>query len=79
MEYWIDEEKLGTPTYKVDEVNDGMINALAEILDMEKEKIEFFTEQMGLAWLDQPNIVGVTENQLLRINDLKFIFRRVAT
>ena len=78
MEYIIDEEKIGTPTYKVDEVNDGMINALAEILDMDKEKIEFFTEQMGLAWLDQPEIVGVTENQLASINELKYILRGLA-
>ena len=76
MEYEIDEEKMGTPTYKVDE--DGMINALAEILDMEKEKIEFFTEQMGVAWLDQPEIVGATENQLASINELKYILRGIA-
>ena len=76
MEYEIDEEKMGTPTYKVDE--DGMINALAEILDIEKEKIEFFIEKMGLAWLDQPEIVGVTENQLARINELKYILRGMA-
>jgi hypothetical protein len=76
MEYEIDEEKMGTPTNKVDE--DGMTNALAEILDMEKEKIEFFTEQMGLAWLDQPEFVGVTENQLASINELKYILRGMA-
>ncbi len=76
MEYTIDEEKMGTPTYKVDE--DGMINVLAEILDMEKEKIDFFIEQMGLAWLDQPEIVGVTENQLASINELKYILRGLA-
>lgn len=77
MEYVIDKERLGAPTYKVDEVDDELINALANILDMKTEKIKFFTERMGLAWLDEPGIVGATEEQLIRINDLTKFLRRV--
>ncbi|MHB8064912.1 MAG: hypothetical protein ACYDG2_20200 [Ruminiclostridium sp.] len=44
MEYAIAKERLGAPSYKVDEVDDELINALAKILDMETGKIKFFTE-----------------------------------
>jgi len=75
MEYVIDKERLGAPTYKVD---DELINALAKILDMETEKIKFFTNKMGLAWLDEPSIAGVTkEEQLSRIKDLRSFLRRM--
>ena len=77
MEYGIDEERVGAPTYKVDEAKDELINTLAEFLKMEKSKVEFFTEKMGLAWLNEPGIVGVTEEQQSRINDLRSFLRRL--
>ena len=77
MEYGIDEERIGTPTYKVDEINDELINTIAEFLEMERVKVEFFTEKMGLTWLDEPSIVGATEDQISRINDLKIFLRRM--
>jgi len=77
MEYGIDEERIGAPSYKVDEIDDELINALAKTLDMEKEKIKYFTEKMGLAWLNEPSIIGVTQEQLIRINDLTNFLRRI--
>jgi len=75
MEYRLGEERVGAPTYKVDEANDELINMLAEFLKMEIAKVKFFTEKMELAWLDEPSIVGVTDEQLIRINDLKKLLR----
>jgi len=77
MEYEIDEERVGAPTYKVDEENDELINTLAEFLKMERVKVKYFTKKMGLAWLDEPGIVGATEDQLIRINDLRSFLRRM--
>ena len=77
MEYRIDEERIGAPTYKVDEVNSELISTIAEYLDMDRVKVEFFTEKMGLAWIDEPSIIGVTEEQLSRINDLRILLRRL--
>jgi len=77
MEYGIEEERVGAPTYKVDEAKDELINTLAEFLKMERSKVEFFTEKMGLAWLDEPGIVGVTEEQVIRINELTNLLRRM--
>jgi len=77
MEYGLEEERVGAPTLKVDEENDELINTLAEFLKMERAKVEFFTKKMGLAWLDKPGIVGATEDQLIRINDLRSFLRRM--
>ena len=77
MEYGLEEERVGAPTLKVDEENDELINTLAEFLKMERAKVEFFTKKMGLAWLDEPGIVGTTEDQLSRIYDLRSFLRRM--
>ena len=77
MEYGFEEERVGAPTYKVDEENDELINTLAEFLKMERAKVEFFTKKMGLTWLDEPGIVGATEDQLIRIYDLRSFLRRM--
>jgi len=77
MEYGLEEERVGAPTLKVDEENDELINTLAEFLKMERAKVEFFTKKMGLAWLDEPGIVGATEDQLSRIYDLTSFLRRM--
>ena len=77
MEYVLDEERVGAPTYKVDEAKDELINTLAEYLEMEREKVKFFTGKMGLAWLDEPSIVGATEDQLSLINELRNFLRGI--
>ena len=77
MEYSLEEERVGDPTYKVDEVKTEMIDTLAVILKMERTKVKFFTKKMGLAWLDEPWIVGATEEQLSRINELRNFLRGI--
>ncbi|HEY5583706.1 MAG TPA: hypothetical protein VIK78_04345 [Ruminiclostridium sp.] len=77
MEYVIEKEKMGAPLYKVDEVMTEIIDTLAVILKMERTKVEFFTKKMGLAWLDEPGIVGATEEQLSRINELRNFLRGI--
>jgi len=77
VEYVIEKEKMGAPLYKVDEVMTEIIDTLAVILKMERTKVEFFTKKMGLAWLDEPGIVGATEEQLSRINELRNFLRGI--
>ena len=77
MEYGIVEERVGATTYKVDEENYELINTLDEFLKMERAKIELFTKKMALTWLDEPGIVGATEDQLIRINDLRSFLGRL--
>lgn len=69
-------EMPGKPILQVSN-EEEIISSLAEYIQLDYEKVKFFTENFGLSWVDNPSIIGATDNQIAKINEIKFILGRV--
>ncbi len=69
-------EMSGKPILQVSN-KEEIICSLSEYIQLDYEKVKFFTENFGLSWIDNPSIVGVTDKQIAKINEIKFILGRI--
>ncbi len=55
----------------------GIIENVADFIEMDSKKVAFFVERMGFTWIDEPDIIGATDVQKKRIIDLRNLLRRM--
>lgn len=53
-----------------------LIDSIANFIEMDSKKVAFFIDRIGFAWIDEPDIIGVTEVQKAKIIELKNLLRR---
>lgn len=69
-------EMPGKPILQLSNKED-IISSLAEYIQLDYERVKFFIENFGLSWIDNPSIVGATDKQIAKINEIKFILGRI--
>ncbi len=69
-------EMPGKPILQVSN-EEEIISSLAEYIQLDYEKVKFFIENFGLSWIDNPCIIGATDKQIAKINEIKFILGRI--
>lgn len=77
MNYKIEEDKVLGPTFTVTEISNDLIDSIADFIEMDTHKVKFFVKKMGLTWIDDPYIIGATDEQVVRILELRSLLRRM--
>ncbi len=77
MNYKIEEDKVLGPTFTVTEISNDLIDSIADFIEMDIHKVKFFVKKIGLTWIDDPDIIGATDEQVVRILELRSLLRRM--
>ncbi len=77
MLYELNKEKVVDQTILSSNIENDLIDSIADFIEMDSKKVAFFVERIGFTWIDEPDIIGVTDVQKGRIIDLKNLLRRI--
>jgi hypothetical protein len=77
MLYELNKEKVFDQTILSNNIENDLIDSIADFIEMDSKKVAFFVERIGFTWIDEPDIIGATDVQKGRIIDLKNLLGRM--
>lgn len=76
MEYGLNKENTNEHNIFIRNIEPDLIDSIANFIEMDSKKVAYFINRIGFAWIDEPDIIGVTEVQKERISELKNLVGR---